>query len=91
MERAGFKIDRAGIERFSAQLAEMAQTYAQAIYDVVGFEFNLNSPKQLGEVLFSSISACPSGRRTKTGWSTDAENARAAAPLLRGRELPARI
>lgn len=72
MERAGFKIDRAGIERFSAQLAEMAQTYAQAIYDVVGFEFNLNSPKQLGEVLFEHL-GLPSGRRTKTGWSTDAE------------------
>lgn len=72
MERAGFKIDRAGIAEFSAKLAEMAASYASSIFDVVGYEFNLNSPKQLGEVLFEKL-GLPSGRKTKTGWSTDAE------------------
>lgn len=72
MEITGFKIDRAGITEFSQKLAAMAEKYELTVYDAAGYVFNLNSPKQLGEVLFEKL-GLPSGRKTKTGWSTDAE------------------
>lgn len=80
MERTGFKIDRAGIEGFSERLAALCEKYAQAVYSAAGYEFNLNSPKQLGEVLFERL-GLPSGKKTKTGWSTDAETLERLRPF----------
>ncbi len=72
MELVGFKIDREGIRRYGDQLAELEREYAERIYYAAGGEFNINSPKQLGEVLFDRL-GLPSGKKTKTGYSTGAE------------------
>ncbi len=80
MERSGFKIDRSGVSDFSDRLAQLADKYAAAVYTAAGYEFNLNSPKQLGEVLFERL-GLPSGRKTKTGWSTDAETLEKLRPF----------
>ncbi len=72
MELYGFKIDREGIRRYGEQLAELEGQLAERIYYAAGGEFNINSPKQLGEVLFDRL-GLPSGKKTKTGYSTGAE------------------
>ncbi len=72
MELVGFKIDREGIRRYGEQLAELEREYAERIYYAAGGEFNINSPKQLGEVLFDRL-GLPSGKKTKTGYSTSAD------------------
>ena len=72
MEREGFRVDRAALtqlqEQFGAKIAELQQ----AIYEVSGENFNVLSPKQLGVVLFEKL-GLPAGRKTKSGYSTDAE------------------
>lgn len=72
MELVGFKIDREGIKRYGERLAELERELAERIYYAAGGEFNINSPKQLGEVLFERL-GLPSGKKTKTGYSTGAE------------------
>jgi DNA polymerase-1 len=72
MERAGFKIDREGIESYGIELDGIARELEERIYALAGGEFNINSPKQLGEVLFEWL-MLPSGKKTKTGYSTNAE------------------
>ncbi|MBE6622253.1 MAG: DNA polymerase I [Ruminococcaceae bacterium] len=72
MERRGFQVDRAGLAAFSEELGQMCHDYAEAIYFEAGHEFNINSPKQLGEVLFGELKL-PAAKKTKTGYSTDAE------------------
>lgn len=72
MERAGFKVDPQGIADFGQMLTEKADSLEQAIYIEAGEEFNINSPKQLGAVLFDKM-ALPGGKKTKTGWSTSAD------------------
>jgi len=72
MERAGFKIDRDGIEGYGIELDGIARELEERIYALAGGEFNINSPKQLGEVLFEWL-MLPSGKKTKTGYSTNAE------------------
>ena len=72
MELYGFKVDVEGLLRFSSELSEMESAYAERIYALAGREFNINSPKQLGEVLFESLQL-PVVKKTKTGYSTDAE------------------
>ncbi len=72
MEQTGFAVDRTGIALFGKQLEAEIETIAQEIYEEVGYEFNLNSPKQLGEALFVKL-ALPGGKKTKSGWSTAAE------------------
>ncbi len=72
MELVGFKIDREGIKRYGDRLAELERELAERIYYAAGGEFNINSPKQLGEVLFDRL-GLPSGKKTKTGYSTGAE------------------
>ena len=72
MERDGIMLDTAGLRTFAAQLAEHEASLSDAIYERVGFRFNLNSPKQLGEVLFENL-GLPHGKKTKTGYSTNAE------------------
>ncbi len=72
MEKRGFQIDRAGLSAFTEELGRMVGEYAETIYFEAGREFNINSPKQLGEVLFGEL-GLPTARKTKTGYSTDAE------------------
>ncbi len=72
MEIRGFAVDRNGIEAFGVMLSERIAELESGIYEAVGYEFNLNSPKQLGEALFDKI-GLKGGKRTKTGWSTNAE------------------
>jgi DNA polymerase-1 len=72
MERRGFQVDREGLATFSEELGQMCRDYAEAIYFEAGHEFNINSPKQLGEVLFGELKL-PVAKKTKTGYSTDAE------------------
>ncbi len=72
MERVGVAVDSSGIEAFGTMLTERISELEAAICDTVGYKFNLNSPKQLGEALFDKI-GLNGGKRTKTGWSTNAE------------------
>ena len=72
MEEAGFLIDMEGLEAYGVILKEQADELAQRIYFLAGEEFNINSPKQLGEILFEKLQL-PSGKKTKTGYSTNAE------------------
>ena len=72
MEIAGFRIDREGIAAYGEQLGNLASALEGQIYFHAGKEFNVNSPKQLGEVLFD-ILKLPHAKKTKTGYSTNAE------------------
>ena len=72
MERIGMPVDKEGLEAFGTLLkAELDKTLA-AIYEAVGYTFNLNSPKQLAEALFEKM-GLPPRKKTKSGYSTDAE------------------
>ncbi|WP_307815490.1 DNA polymerase I [Streptomyces sp. 7-21] len=72
MERAGIAADRAWLERLEQQFAAAAQEAVAQAHASVGHEFNLGSPKQLQEVLFGEL-ALPKTKRTKTGYTTDAD------------------
>jgi DNA polymerase-1 len=72
MELCGFRIDVDGIVRYGEVLKETAEALQSRIYSYAGEEFNISSPKQLGEVLFEKM-CLPKSRKTKTGYSTDAE------------------
>ncbi len=72
MENCGFKVDCAGIREYMVSIKETADSLAQTIYIKAGTEFNINSPKQLGEILFERL-GLPAGRKTKSGYATDAE------------------
>ena len=80
MERAGFKVDLDGLKTFSDMLAGRADELKERIYFAAGCEFNINSPKQLGEVLFDRL-GLPSGKNTKSGYSTSAEVLEGLAPF----------
>ncbi len=74
MELEGFSVDRVGIEEYNEKISAKLQTSLLKIYELCGCEFNVNSPKQLGDVLFSEDKlALPHGKKTKTGYSTNAE------------------
>ena len=72
MEVAGFRIDREGIAAYGDQLGAIAQALEGQIHMQAGVAFNINSPKQLGDVLFETL-GLPHGKKTKTGYSTNAE------------------
>ena len=71
METAGFLVDAGALRSFGETLTGAIEALEQKIYSYAG-PFNINSPKQLGEVLFDRL-GLPHGKRTKTGWSTNAE------------------
>ncbi|MBE6599217.1 MAG: DNA polymerase I [Ruminococcaceae bacterium] len=79
MESVGFKIDCGGIAEYTRLLTEAENTLADNIWAHAGRSFNINSPKQLGEVLFEELSL-PAGKKTKTGYSTDAETLEGLRP-----------
>ena len=72
MEQRGFLIDRAALAQFGETLQTSITQLEQQIYAAVGAPFNINSPKQLGKVLFEDMQL-PHGKKTKTGWSTNAD------------------
>ena len=72
MEIIGFSVDKKGIEDFSKKLSSRIDELTGLIYSSVGYEFNINSPKQLGVALFEDLKL-PCKKRTKTGYSTNAE------------------
>ncbi len=72
MENEGFLVDREGIERFGEDMSVKIDALTEKIYTTAGKEFNINSPKQLGVVLFEDLQI-PSKKKTKSGYSTNAE------------------
>ncbi len=72
MENAGFETDAQHIEQYGNQLQERIEKLQTAVFEEVGYEFNLQSPKQLGEALFVYL-GLPAKKKTKSGYSTNAE------------------
>lgn len=72
MEFIGFTVDKKSVEEYGESLQIQIEELQANIIRESGVEFNINSPKQLGEVLFEKL-ALPHGKKTKTGWSTNAE------------------
>lgn len=79
MERAGILVERGELEEYGKTLGEKIVVLEQEIYKGVGEEFNINSPKQLGEILFVKM-GIPGGKKTKTGYSTSADVLEKLAP-----------
>ncbi len=72
MQSVGFKVDRQGLEEYSAFLAGLMRQAEEKIYALAGEEFNINSPKQLSVILFEKL-GLPHFRKTQSGYSTDAD------------------
>ncbi|QNU68805.1 DNA polymerase I [Ruminiclostridium herbifermentans] len=72
MELWGFKVDVEGLQNFSKELDGKISVLEDEIYMLAGENFNINSPKQLGVILFEKL-GLPSAKKTKTGYSTGAE------------------
>ncbi len=72
METIGVKIDVDGIKEYGEKLGRQIKETEDRIYELVGYEFNLNSPKQLGVALFEKL-CLPAKKKTKSGYSTSAE------------------
>lgn len=72
MENIGFAVDKQGIEKYSEYIGERLRMFEQEIYLAVGYEFNINSPKQLGTALFEKL-MLPAKKKTKSGYSTNAQ------------------
>ena len=89
MERAGIKVDADDLRRMSVDFEQRMAVMEKDCHRLAGFEFNVGSPKQLGEVLFDKMNL-PGGKRMKTGaWGTDSSVLQGLAD--QGHELPARI
>lgn len=72
MELKGFLVDSHGLSALSVELGERITVIEKEVYSLVGYEFNLNSPKQLGEALFEKL-GLPAKKKSKRGYSTNAE------------------
>ncbi|MBQ8588776.1 MAG: DNA polymerase I [Clostridia bacterium] len=72
METKGFLVDREHLSSFNRSLKESIDVLESEIYELAGEKFNINSPKQLGVILFEKL-GLKSGKKTKTGYSTNAE------------------
>jgi len=89
MEREGVFVERETLSRLSGDFAQRMAQYEDESYKLAGREFNLGSPKQLGEILFGEMEL-PGGKKTKTGaWSTGADTLEDLA--AEGHELPKAI
>ena len=85
IEKNGFKINRDSILEFGEALGELAESLAGRIYMQAGEVFNINSPKQLGSVLYEKMGLVGSKKKGKTGYSTDAqtlEEMRGESPII---------
>ncbi len=72
MEHLGFMVDRKGIADFTQKISGELKTIQEEIYELAGEEFNINSPKQLGVILFEKM-GLPVKKKTKSGYSTNAD------------------
>ena len=72
MEAQGFMVDKTALSEFGDSLTASIDALRDSIWEEAGGEFNINSPKQLGEMLFERL-MLPAGKKTKTGWSTNAD------------------
>jgi DNA polymerase-1 len=84
MENVGFEVDPQGIKGYGETLQKQIEKIQLQIYEMVGYEFNINSPKQLGSALFEKL-GLKHGKKTKTGYSTAAsvlENLRYEHPAV---------
>lgn len=79
MENTGIKVDAARLKALKQEFSERLATLERDIYAAAGETFNINSTRQLGEILFGKLQLA-GGRRTKTGYSTDAEVLAELAP-----------
>lgn len=70
MEETGIEVDTNFLEKFLLEVQENLETLTKDIYAIAGTEFNINSTKQLGVILFETL-GLPVGKKTKTGYSTD--------------------
>ncbi|MCC6485785.1 MAG: DNA polymerase I [Armatimonadetes bacterium] len=93
MQQVGVGIDSDGLRALSQEMASEIASLERDIYELAGTEFSIGSPRQLGSVLFEKLQL-PSGKRTKTGYSTDAQTLESlagdfeiAARVLQWREL----
>jgi DNA polymerase-1 len=87
MERHGIRVDPARLETFAKELERSLDNLTREIYALAGEEFTIASPKQLAHILFEKL-ALPPLRRTKTGYSTDAD---VLTELALGHPLPEKI
>ncbi len=84
MEKVGVGVNKQALSDYGKKLGERLKTLEKDIYELAGEEFNINSPKQLGEILFEKMHL-PGGKKTKTGYSTAAdvlEKLRPYSPLV---------
>ena len=89
MELEGIRVDREVLSRMSSDFSQRMAAFEAEAHEMAGREFNLGSPKQLGEILFDEM-GLPGGKKTKTGaWSTDANKLEELA--AEGHELPQTI
>lgn len=72
MERTGMKIDFSVFSGISKEIEHNLENLKREIFNLAGVEFNINSPKQVGEIIFEKLKL-GKGRKTKTGYSTDVE------------------
>ncbi len=72
MQEAGVYVDKDALKQFGEMLSEKISLLTKEIYDLAGEEFNINSPKQLGEILFHKMSL-PGGKKNKNGYSTNVD------------------
>ncbi len=88
MEQQGVKVDTVLLQELSGEFAKKMKAVEQEIFELAGQEFNVNSPKQLGPILFDKL-GMPHGKKTKTGYSTNVD---VLTDLARaGYELPDKI
>ena len=89
MEQAGIKVDREQLSRLSGDFAQRMAQYEDEAKTLADEDFNLGSPKQIGEILFGKL-GLPGGKKTKTGaWSTGADTLEDLA--AEGHDLPRKI
>ncbi|NLG88370.1 MAG: DNA polymerase I [Clostridiaceae bacterium] len=80
MEYHGFKVDAEKLTEYGEALSKRISALEKTIYMIAGEEFNINSPKQLGAILFEKLKL-PAVKKTKSGYSTDAEVLAELAPF----------